>query len=321
MSERLLQPARGARPRILLVVGPTASGKSALALELAQALDGEVVSADSVQVYRGMDIGTAKPTREERERIPHHLLDLVDPDQPFNVARFKELADQAIAEIVARGRTVIVAGGTGLYLKVLLHGIFPAPPVDEELRRRYYREAEVYGTRYLYERLNLVDPEAAQRIAPTDLIRIIRALEVFEQTGIPLSEHQLAHSFHGKDYEGLVLGLAHPRDVLYRRVEERVDQMMRAGFLAEVEGLLARGYGPDLKPMQSLGYKQLTEAILGQVSLEEAVRKTKRESKRYAKRQLTWFRSDRSVEWLKPPVDVPLIVERCRAFLRRSPGT
>jgi tRNA dimethylallyltransferase len=320
MSERLLEPARGVRPRIILVVGPTAAGKSALALQLAQALDGEVVSADSVQVYRGMDIGTAKPTREERERIPHHLLDLVDPDQPFNVARFKELADQAIADVVARGRTVIVAGGTGLYLKVLLHGIFPAPPVDEELRRRYYRESEVYGTGYLFERLNLVDPEAAQRIAPTDLIRIVRALEVFEQTGIPLSEHQLAHSFHGKDYEGLVLGLSHRRDVLYRRVELRVEQMMQAGFLAEVEGLLARGYGPELKPMQSLGYKQLAEAILGRVGLEDAVRKTKRESKRYAKRQLTWFRSDRAVEWLDPPLDLPVVIERCRAFLRRSPG-
>jgi tRNA dimethylallyltransferase len=318
MTERILEPASAEAPRVILVVGPTASGKSALALALAEALSGEVVSADSMQVYRGMDIGTAKPTAADRARVPHHLLDVVDPDEPFNAARFKELADRAIGDIAARGRVAVIAGGTGLYLKVLVHGIFPAPPVDEDLRRNLYREAEVYGAPYLYDRLKLVDPEAAARIAPMDLVRIVRALEVYEQTGIPLSEHQLAHSFHGKDYRCLVLGIGHTREALYRRVEERVEWMMRAGLVEEVRGLLARGYAAELKPMQSLGYKQVAEALRGRYGLEEAARKIKRETKRYAKRQLTWFRSDSTVEWLPPPIDVPALVDRCRAFLREG---
>jgi tRNA dimethylallyltransferase len=315
MSERILEPARGERPRIVLIVGPTASGKSALALELAAALGAEVVSADSMQVYRGMDVGTDKPTPEQRRDVLHHLFDLVDVDEPFNVARYKEAADRAIADISGRGKPVVVAGGTGLYLRVLLHGIFPAPAVDEELRKSLYRESEVYGTGYLYERLKLVDAEAASRISPKDLVRIVRALEVYEQTGIPLSEHQLAHSFHGDDYQGLELGIHYSREALYKRVEERVDRMMRAGFLEEVRGLLDRGYSPELKPMQSLGYKQMVEALLGKSSIEAAVRRIKRETKRYAKRQLTWFRSDPGVEWLDPPIDIRALAERCRAFL------
>jgi len=320
MTERLLDPARGARPRIVLIVGPTASGKSALAAQLAEALGGEVVSADSMQVYRGMDIGTAKPNAEVRKRIPHHLLDLVNPDESFNVARYKELADRAIAEILGRGRVVIVAGGTGLYVKVLLHGIFPAPPVDDALREHLYREAEVYGTEYLFDRLKLVDLEASSRIAPTDLVRIVRALEVYEQTGIPLSEHQLAHSFHGRDYEGLQIGLWHPRDALYLRVEQRVDEMMAAGLVEEVRGLLDHGYSPALKPMQSLGYKQIAEHLAGKTGLAEAVRKIKRETKRYAKRQLTWFRSDAAVRWVPAPFDPAALARRCRAFLDGEGG-
>ena len=316
-DSRLLDPSRGERPRILVVVGPTASGKSALAMDLCERLGGEILSADSMQVYRGLDIGTAKATAAERARVRHHLLDLVDPDEPFNVAQYKELADATLRRLAREGRPALVVGGTGLYVKVLLHGIFPAPKVDPELRARLYREGEVYGPDYLHERLVIIDPQAAEKIPRTDLVRVIRALEVHEQTGIPLSEHQLAHSFHGRDYEPLELGVDYPREVLYRRVEERVDQMMAAGFLDEVRGLLARGYGPEHKPMQALGYKQLTEHLRGECSLEEAVRKTKRETKRYAKRQLTWFKSD-AVQWLEPATDVAALAERCRAFLARE---
>lgn len=316
MSQRLLDPARGERPRILVVVGPTASGKSSLAITLAEALNGEIVSADSMQVYRYMDIGTAKATPEERARVPHHLLDVVGPDETFNVADYKTRADGALADILARGKVPIVAGGTGLYVKVLIHGIFPAPKVDPQLRDRLQRESEVYGAEYLHARLALVDAPSAERIAVTDMVRIVRALEVYEQTGIPLSEHQMAHSFHGKDYAPLFLGLDYPRDVLYERVEARVDVMMAAGLLEEVRGLLARGYDRNLKPMQALGYKQLCEHLFGETTLEEAVRRIKRDTKHYAKRQLTWFKSD-PVRWTTPGGLTPELLAECRAFLER----
>lgn len=316
MNERLLDPARGERPPILVVVGPTASGKSSLAMGLAEELGGEILSADSMQVYRGMDIGTAKATAADRARVPHHLLDIVNPDEPFNVATFKSLADEALADLFARGKVAIVAGGTGLYVKVLIHGIFPAPQVDAALRERFQRESEVYGAEYLHARLTLVDPASAERIAVTDLVRIVRALEVYEQTGIPLSEHQQAHSFHGKDYAALHLGIDFPRETLYQRVEARVDMMMAAGLQDEVRGLLARGYTRELKPMQALGYKQLCEHLAGESTLEEAVRRIKRDTKHYAKRQLTWFKSD-PVKWVAPGGLTPELLGVCRAFLER----
>jgi len=309
-----LRVVEGVSHLAIVVVGPTASGKSALAMALSERLGGEIVSADSMQVYRHMDIGTAKPTREERARVRHHLIDVVNPDESFNVAQFKELADATVRKLSNAGRPAIVTGGTGLYVKVLLHGIFPAPKVDPDLRRRLYRESEVYGPEYLHERLVLIDPSAAEKIARTDLVRVVRALEIHEQTGIPLSEHQLAHSFHGRDYEALHLGLDLPRDTLYRRVEERVDQMMADGFLDEVKSLLDRGFAAHLKPMQALGYKQLAEHLGGECTLDEAVRKTKRETKRYAKRQLTWFKSD-PIEWVDPKSDLDALAARCRTFL------
>jgi tRNA dimethylallyltransferase len=314
---RILEPARGERPRILVVVGPTASGKSALAMRLAERIGGEIVSADSMQVYRHMDIGTAKASPADRARVPHHLIDVVDPDESFNVAQYKERADVALRDLQARGKHAIVVGGTGLYVKVLVHGIFPAPKVDPELRKRLAREAEVYGVEYLHAQLALVDPDAAGRIAATDLVRVIRALEVHEQTGIPLSEHQLAHSFHGRDYEARFIGIDYPREILYRRVEARVDRMIEMGLVAEVRSLIERGYGPALKPMQALGYKQVAEHVLGGASLEDAVRRTKRETKRYAKRQLTWFRND-PVEWVDADADLDPLAARSLAFFRRE---
>jgi tRNA dimethylallyltransferase len=284
-----------ARPRLLAVVGPTAAGKTAVALRLAEELGGEVLSCDSMQVYRGMDVGTAKPTPAERARVPHHLLDVVDPDEDFSAARYVELADAAAAAISARGRVVVVCGGTGLYLRALVRGLFPAPRPDPALRARH-REA---GAAAVRERLLAVDPEAARGILPGDLVRLSRALEVYEQTGVPISELRRRAAGPPR-YPARLVGLAPPRPELHARIDARFDQMMAAGFLDEVRRLLDR-YGPAARPLGALGYAQLRDHLLGRVSLEEAVRLGKRDTRRYARRQLTWFRSEPGITWHASP--------------------
>ena len=293
------------RRRILVVAGPTGVGKTRVAVALARELDAEIVSADSMQVYRGMDIGTSKATAEERAAAPHHMLDVVDPDEDFHAARYRELATAALADIHSRGRRAILVGGTGLYIKILVRGIFEAPPVDQDLRGRYEQEAETYGSGALHDRLKLVDPLLAGRVNPNDRVRVIRALEVFDLTGIPLSQHQEAHGFADALYDTLTLGLRIDRAVLYERIEARVDQMLASGFADEVRRLLQAGFSADLRPMGALGYKQLCAQLSGELTEEEAIRRIKRETKRYAKRQLTWFQKDPAVRWFEEPFDVP----------------
>lgn len=289
-------------PRIVVICGPTGVGKTAFSLALAEALDGEIVGADSLQVYRHLDIGTAKASREERARVPHHLIDVVDPDVEFNAADYRARVDEVIADVTARGKVALVVGGTGLYIRLLVHGLFDAPEPSPELREQYRAEAEARGVESLYARLETIDPELAARVNPNDFIRITRGLEIFDQTGTPITVHQRAHRFAAPHYNALKIALVRPREELYGRINQRVDQMMEEGLLEEYHGLLEMGYGPQHKPMQSLGYRQIGEFVRGEVPLAEALESIKSQTRRYAKQQLSWFRKEPGVHWAMAPI-------------------
>ncbi|MHC1728352.1 MAG: tRNA (adenosine(37)-N6)-dimethylallyltransferase MiaA [Syntrophobacteraceae bacterium] len=276
----------------VLIAGPTASGKTAISLELARRLSGEIVNADSMQVYRYMDIGTAKPTLYERQLVPHHLLDVADPDEPFDAARYLELARPVIDGLHWRGMVPLVVGGTGLYMKVLTRGICSGPPSDPKIRERLIAEEQAGGLAELHRDLSRVDPEAASRIHPHDRQRILRALEVFLASGTPLSLSQKQHGFQDTGFPAIKILLGRERDELYSRIERRVEIMLEEGLREEVERLIAMGYSPSLKSMQSLGYKQMAAHLAGELTMDEAAYLIKRETRRYAKRQLTWFRGD-----------------------------
>jgi tRNA dimethylallyltransferase len=278
----------------VVVVGPTAVGKSACAVELAERLGGEVVCADSRTVYRGMDIGTAKPTEAMRARVPHHLLDVVDPWEVFTVWEFQRLAREAIADIRARGKVPILVGGTGLYVKAVVDGlVIPQVPPDWAARRAW-EEEERQQPGVLYRRLQELDPEAASRIPPRNVRRVIRALEVCVRTGEAFSA--LARRQPGE--EAVQVGLTADRARLYERIRQRIEEQLRAGLVEEVRALLRRGVDPALPAMQGLGYKELVPYVLGRTTLEEAVRTLERNTRRYAKRQWTWFRADPRVRWV-----------------------
>lgn len=295
-------------PRLVVIVGPTGAGKTRLAIELARRVGGEVVSADSQQVYAGMDVGTGKATAAERAAVPHHLLDVVRPDEDMTAARFAALADAAIADIAARGRAVIVCGGTGLYVRILLHGLFEAPAGDPAFRAGLAAEAAAAGVPALWERLRAVDPAAAARIDPNDLKRITRALEVHHLTGVPISEHQARHDFRTLPtrYPARLVGLAPAREALYAGIDARVDAMLAAGLLDEVRALRDAGYLPPLRSQQAIGYAELHAHLAGVHDLPRAVELVKRNSRRYARRQLAWYRSDHSVSWAQDPAEVDL---------------
>jgi tRNA dimethylallyltransferase len=287
-------------PKIIVICGPTGVGKTRTAVETAEAAGGEIVNADSMQVYRHMDIGTAKPSPEELARVPHHLIDILEPDAHFDANRFALLAREAVSLIRTRGRIPFVVGGTGLYIRALLHGLFPSDPRDPRVRLAIRRKAENEGNAVLHRRLLECDPESAEKIHPNDTIRIIRALEVFDETGIPFSAHHRTHRFGGRIYRSLKLGLSIEREALYSRIEERVEEMLARGLLREVETLLDAGYSVDLKSMQSIGYRHAAAHLLGDLSFEEMERTLKRDTRRYAKRQLTWFRGDPEIVWTRP---------------------
>jgi len=287
-------------PRLVLIVGPTASGKSSLAFHLARRFRGEIVSADSMQVYRKMDIGTAKPSPAERKAVPHHLIDIIDPDRDYSAALFREQAAAIIGRLHQNRIPIFVVGGTGLYLKALARGLFRAPASDPKLRQSLKERAAREGGAALHQELGELDPAAASRIHPGDIFRIVRALEVYFQTRRPISHFQAAHGFKDKPYELLKIGLARGREDLYRRIEKRVDQMMAVGWADEVRGLLDAGYSRSLKSMRSLGYRHLASYLQGERELAEAVERIKQETRRFAKRQLTWFRADEEIRWLQP---------------------
>lgn len=281
---------------LIVIVGPTAVGKTRLALRLAQELGGEVISADSRQVYRGLDIGTAKPTPEQRRRVPHHLIDVIAPDEAFTLAQYQELAYDAIGDVLARGKPPFLVGGTGQYVRAVVEGWgIPRVPPNEELRAELYRQAEVEGEATLHARLREVDPAAAQRIDPRNVRRVIRALEVYLETGHPISELQRKKP---PPYRILQIGLTLDRQELYRRIDERVDRMIEEGLVEEVRGLVERGYGYDLPSMSGLGYQQIGLYLRGQVSLEEAIQLIKRHTRRFVRHQYNWFRlDDAAIRW------------------------
>jgi tRNA dimethylallyltransferase len=283
--------------KILIILGPTAVGKSNLAIELAKKLDGEIISADSMQVYFGMDIGTAKPSREELEEVPHHLINIIPPDKNWSVSDFVTNARGIIEDIVKREKLPIVVGGTGLYLNALIEGYaFPIIEANKDIRERLEGEARSFGSLHLYERLKKVDPDAASNIHYNDLKRIIRALEVFEMTGKPISQLK-SKDEENLPYEPVIVGLDMDRKKLYERIEERIDGMLKAGLIDEVKGLIAEGYDKKLSSMQAIGYKEVAEHLHGKYTYDELVNILKQNTRNFAKRQMTWFRRFKNVNW------------------------
>jgi tRNA dimethylallyltransferase len=292
--------AANAKPKIIIVCGPTGIGKTTVAIDLAQHFEGQIIGADSMQVYKYMDIGTAKPTAAEQARVVHHMVDFVEPDESFDVAQYAARAREKIIELDQQRITPFVVGGTGLYIKALLYGLFDEKVSDPEIRDRLTAEADTHGIQILYDRLGHLDPETANRLHPNDTYRILRALEVIEATGQAISKHHKKHDFFDRPFESLKIGLEMDRALLYERINHRVDTMISAGFLNEVKGLMARGYSAALKPMQSIGYRHMVDYIEDRLSWAECVRTMKRDHRRYAKRQLTWFGADSEIIWKTP---------------------
>ncbi|MEW5785307.1 MAG: tRNA (adenosine(37)-N6)-dimethylallyltransferase MiaA [Bacillota bacterium] len=287
------------KPLLLVLAGPTAIGKSALGLALAPRLNAEIICADSAQIYRRLDIGTAKPTLREQEAVTHHLIDLVEPDQDFSVADYQKAAYRVIGQLLERGKLPFLIGGTGLYLKAVTDGYtFGARGKSTPLRESLTRQAQCEGLELLYRRLVELDPEAAARIHPRDQRRIIRALEVQTLEGRPISRQVELTREQESPYRLLMFGLTAPRPLLYRRIEERVEAMLKQGFLEEVEALLAQGFTPECPGLQILGYRQLVGYLKGSMKREEAIEEIKRQTRHLAKRQYTWFRREERITWL-----------------------
>ncbi|HSM92269.1 MAG TPA: tRNA (adenosine(37)-N6)-dimethylallyltransferase MiaA [Anaeromyxobacteraceae bacterium] len=294
--------------RIVVIAGPTASGKTALAVELCRRLGGEVVSADSQQIYRGLDVGTAKPTAEERAAVPHHLIDVAAPGEGWDAARFVRAADGAITEIAGRGRVPVVVGGTGLYLRALLHGVVDAPGRDPELRARLEEEARVHGRPAVHASLAQVDPEAASRIRPNDLVRVVRALEI-AASGRTQTERFREHAFAPDRYAALLFALGPSREELHRRIDARVEAMFAGGLLDEARALVER-FGERLPAKLPIGYADAIALLRGECTRAEAVHRVQVETRRYARRQVIWLRRERGIEWLTPPWDVEELARR-----------
>ncbi|MBI2389719.1 MAG: tRNA (adenosine(37)-N6)-dimethylallyltransferase MiaA [Deltaproteobacteria bacterium] len=281
---------------LLVIVGETASGKTRLAVELSRAFDGEIVGADSVQVYRGFDVGSGKPTEEELAGVRHHLIDVAEPGEDFDAARFVELADAAIADVRARGRTPIVCGGTYLWVRALLHGLASAPRAPKELRAKLQADAERLGAPALHARLAAMDPTSAARLHPNDAVRIVRALEVFETTGRPLSEWQREHGFRPERYRARQVAIAHPRAELEARIERRVHDMLARGWIDEVRALLARGHGAS-RAMAAVGYAEVKAHLEGATAEADLAKTITRATRIFARRQRTWL-AKAPVEWI-----------------------
>jgi tRNA dimethylallyltransferase len=304
--------------KIVCIVGPTASGKTELAVRLAERFDGEIVNADSMQVYQGMDIGTAKPSVDLRRRVPHHLIDIVTPAVNFSASDFRREAERVIADIHSRGKHIFVVGGTGLYIRALLQGLVDSPRGDEQVRRELNHLADELGNEGLLQQLMEVDPVTAQRLHPNDRVRIVRALEVYRQTGRPMSGFREDHGFADDVYDCLMLGIHVERQQLYHRVESRVEAMVEQGLIAEVAELLRKGYTRDLKAMRSIGYKEICSFLAGEIPLDHAVQLIKRDTRRYAKRQMTWFNKESGIKWVEYPAAFANICNHVIEFFARG---
>jgi tRNA dimethylallyltransferase len=290
----------GNRPHLIIIVGPTGVGKTSLAIELAEVFGGEIINADSMQVYRYMNIGTAKPTPEDRSRIRHHLIDIVNPDEEFNAALFTKEAERVIKRLNSESKTIFVVGGTGLYVRALLGGLFEGPGADKKLRDSYKYHITRFGKEHLYELLENKDKIAAGKIHPNDTVRIIRALEVMESTGESIVKKQHEHGFRKRIYNYSIFGFSLERKLLYDRIDRRADRMMADGLMEEVKMLMEMGYDESLTPMRSMCYRHVIGHIKGKHDISEAIRLVKRDTRRYAKRQLTWFKKDKNISWYDP---------------------
>ena len=298
---------------IVCIVGPTASGKTRLSVELALAMGAEIVSFDSMQLYKRMDVGTAKPTQEERRGVPHHMLDVLEPDEPCSVSRYVELANACVQDILARGKPVVLVGGTGLYVDALIAGRSFAPYPQTGRREELTRIADEQGIEVLLERLREADPESAARLHPSNRKRIIRALEVWLETGKTITQHNLETQAQPPRYTPVWLGLNFPdRAQLYARIDLRAKQMFDEGLAAEVQALLASGVPDNATSMQAIGYKEVVRALRGDCSMDEALAEVQQSSRRYAKRQLTWFRRNEAVRWLDAGLPFPELFSAAR---------
>ncbi len=305
----------GHKPRIVIILGPTGVGKTEVAIKLAREYGGEIISVDSMQVYRYMDIGTAKPTSEEQSLVKHHLIDVVDPDEEFDAAMFMSQAGEVIDRLNSEDKSIFVVGGTGLYIEALIGGLFNGPGADRSLRSAYRKELEEYGRGYLYEKLKKMDEAAAETIHPNDVFRTIRALEVLELSGESIVKKCSDHHFGDKRYDFIKIGFMIDRALLYEKINRRVEKMMADGLVEEVEKLLKMGYDETLKPMQAFGYKHIVNCIKEKCDIEEAVKMIKSNTRHYAKRQLTWFRADENVEWVDPS-NIGVVREKTGNFLK-----
>ncbi len=319
-TRRLSETQVLAKP-VVLIVGPTAVGKSRIAVEVAKAFETEVLTADSRQVYRGMDVGTDKPASEERQAVPHRLIDLVDPGESFNAGLYRRQAIDEIERLYRDCRLPLVVGGTGLYVRTLLKGLCDAPQADPIVREALRQEAEDQGSDRLYARLVDVDPVIAARLHPRDESKVIRALEVYQLSGRRMSEFQQEHGFAERPFAALIIGLNRDRDVLYRRIEGRIDWQLAHGLIEETKRLLAQGYQRDSAAMKGLGYRQVAEHLAGEYDAAEMVRRFKRDTRHFSKRQMTWFRKEPGIQWLmiEEPESVPhtttRVIEQIDLFL------
>jgi tRNA dimethylallyltransferase len=293
LSERQIRQ----RP-VVVIVGPTAVGKSGIAIEVAKRFETAILTADSRQVYRGMDVGTDKPPLALRQGVSHQLIDLVDPDKPFNTGLFRQYAAEAIDHLYQHRQLPLVVGGTGLYVRTLLQGLCEAPPADPMVRAQLCEEARTQGFEHLYARLAAIDPVTAGKLHPRDTSKVIRALEVHQLSGLPMSGFQASHGFAERPFSSLVIGLNRDRDELYRRIEERIDWQLANGLVEETRGLLDSGYRRDSAAMKGLGYRQVAAYLAGECDRVEMVRLFKRDTRRFAKRQMTWFRRERDITWV-----------------------
>ena len=308
------------RPLVVLL-GPTAVGKSAVAVPVARYFGTDILTADSRQVYRGMDIGTDKPTPDERRGVPHRLIDLVDPGEVYNTGRYRRDAQQEIDRLLGEGRLPLVVGGTGLYIRTLVRGICDAPEADPDIRRELAVLVAAKGREGLYAELQRVDPATAAKLHPNDESKVIRALEVYRLAGCSLADLQARHGFQTTDYSPLLIGLQRPRESLYRRIEARIDWQLAHGMIEETRRLLAQGYGRQLGSMKGLGYRHLAAHVAGEYDADEMVRRFKQETRQFAKRQMTWFRKEPGIVWISLEDEdstdriVLRVIERIERFL------
>jgi tRNA dimethylallyltransferase len=302
------------KPKLFVVLGPTAVGKSAVGIDIAKRLGGEIINADSLQVYKYLNIGTAKPSSKDLHEVSHHLINIVNPDEDFNAGMFRSRAASTIKDLHEANNNIILVGGTYLYVKVLLSGLIEGLPANMEIRENIKKLRAIFGLPYVYDRLLLLDPEAASRIHPNDYVRAERALEVNYLTGQKMSELQAVHSFQDQDYEYFKIGISLDRETLKERIDKRVDIMIEEGLVEEVKKLREMGYHNNLKPMQSIGYKEINQFLDGEIHLDEAVELIKRDTKRFAKRQMTWLKKDNEINWFEKDKDFDQILDKAREF-------